>query len=211
MKLYTFDSAPNPARLKMFIDYKGIEIDTVQIDMGKAAQLEADYTEIVPEATLPALVLDDGSRLTEVIAIAHYLEGLHPDRPLLGTSNEEKAMILNWNHRLFNTVFMACAEIFRNSHPAYASRGLPGPADMPQIPALAERGRARLDLALKTLEHELGNRPFVAGDNFSFADIDLLAAVVFARWGAKVDLSEEYPNLLAWRARTEAALQAESL
>lgn len=210
MKLYTFDSAPNPARLKMFIDYKGIEIDTVQVDMGKAAQLEADYTEIVPEATLPALVLDDGSRLTEVIAIAHYLEGLHPDRPLLGTSNEEKAMILNWNHRLFNTVFMACAEIFRNSHPAYASRGLPGPADMPQIPALAERGRARLDLALKTLEHELGNRPFVAGDNFSFADIDLLAAVVFARWGAKVDLSEEYPNLLAWRARTEAALQAES-
>ena len=211
MKLYTFDSAPNPARLKMFIDYKGIEIDTVQIDMGKAAQLEADYTEIVPEATLPALVLDDGSRLTEVIAIAHYLEGLHPDRPLLGTSNEEKALILNWNHRLFNTVFMACAEIFRNSHPAYASRGLPGPADMPQIPALAERGRARLDLALKTLEHELGNRPFVAGDNFSFADIDLLAAVVFARWGAKVDLSEKYSNLLAWRARTEAALQAESL
>ena len=211
MKLYTFDSAPNPARLKMFIDYKGIEIDTVQSDMGKAAQLEADYTEIVPEATLPALVLDDGSRLTEVIAIAHYLEALHPDRPLLGTSNEEKAMILNWNHRLFNTVFMACAEIFRNSHPAYASRGLPGPADMPQIPALAERGRARLDLALKTLEHELGNRPFVAGDNFSFADIDLLAAVVFARWGAKVDLSEKYSNLLAWRARTEAALQAESL
>jgi glutathione S-transferase len=210
MKLYTFDSAPNPARLKMFIDYKGIEIDTVQIDMGKAAQLEADYTEIVPEATLPALVLDDGSRLTEVIAIAHYLEGLHPDRPLLGTNNEEKAMILNWNHRLFNTVFMACAEIFRNSHPAYASRGLPGPADMPQIPALAERGRARLDLALKTLEHELGGRPFVAGDTFSFADIDLLAAVVFAKWGAKVDLSEEYPNLLAWRARTEAALQAES-
>ena len=120
-------------------------------------------------------------------------------------------MILNWNHRLFNTVFMACAEIFRNSHPAYASRGLPGPADMPQIPALAERGRARLDLALKTLEHELGTRPFVAGDTFSFADIDLLAAVVFAKWGAKVDLSEEYPNLLAWRARTEAALQAESL
>ena len=210
MKLYTFDPAPNPARLKMFIDYKGIEIDTVQVDMGKAAQLEADYTEIVPEATLPALVLDDGSRLTEVIAIAHYLEGLHPDRPLLGTSNEEKAMILNWNHRLFNTVFMACAEIFRNSHPAYASRGLPGPADMPQIPALAERGRARLDLALKTLEHELGTRPFVAGDTFSFADIDLLAAVVFAKWGAKVDLSEKYPNLLAWRARTEAALQAES-
>ena len=210
MKLYTFDSAPNPARLKMFIDCKGIEIDTVQIDMGKAAQLEADYTEIVPEATLPALVLDDGSRLTEVIAIAHYLEGLHPDRPLLGTSNEEKAMILNWNHRLFNTVFMACAEIFRNSHPAYASRGLPGPADMPQIPALAERGRARLDLALKTLEHELGTRPFVAGDSFSFADIDLLAAVVFAKWGAKVDLSEKYPNLLAWRARTEAALRAES-
>ena len=81
---------------------------------------------------------------------------------------------------------------------------------MPQIPALAERGRARLDLALKTLEHELDQRAFVAGDHFSFADIDLLAAVVFARWGAKVDLGEDYPNLLAWRARTEGALQAGS-
>jgi len=208
MKLYTFDSAPNPARLKMFIAYKGIDVETVQIDMAKAAQLEASYTDIVPEATLPALVLDDGSRLTEVIAIAHYLESLYPDRPLLGTTTEEKAMILNWNHRLFNTVFMACAEIFRNSHPAYASRGLPGPADMPQIPALAERGRARLGLALTTLNSELGLRPFVAGNALSFADIDLLAAIVFARWGAKVDVGEEYPHLAEWRARTDAALQA---
>ncbi len=208
MKLYTFDSAPNPARLKMFIAYKGIDVETVQIDMAKAAQLETSYTDIVPEATLPALVLDDGSRLTEVIAIAHYLEGLYPDRPLLGTTNEEKATILNWNHRLFNTVFMACAEIFRNSHPAYASRGLPGPADMPQIPALAERGRTRLGLALTTLNSELGLRPFVAGDALSFADIDLLAAIVFARWGAKVDVGEEYPHLVEWRARTDAALQA---
>ena len=93
MKLYTFDSAPNPARLKMFIDYKGITVDTQQIDMAKAAQLDGSYTDIVPEATLPTLVLDDGTRLTEVIAIAHYLEAIYPQRPLLGTSPSELSLI----------------------------------------------------------------------------------------------------------------------
>ena len=149
MKLYTFDSAPNPARLKMFIDYKGITVDTQQIDMAKAAQLDGSYTDIVPEATLPTLVLDDGTRLTEVIAIAHYLEAVYPERPLLGTTPSERGLILNWNHRIFNTLFMACAEAFRNSHPAYAGRALPGPQNFEQIPALAERGKARLMSALE--------------------------------------------------------------
>ena len=134
MKLYTFDSAPNPARLKMFIDYKGITVDTQQIDMAKAAQLDGSYTDIVPEATLPTLVLDDGTRLTEVIAIAHYLEAVYPERPLLGTTPSERGLILNWNHRIFNTLFMACAEAFRNGHPAYSGRALPGPQNVEQIP-----------------------------------------------------------------------------
>ena len=172
MKLYTFDSAPNPARLKMFIDYKGITVDTQQIDMAKAAQLDGSYTDIVPEATLPTLVLDDGTRLTEVIAIAHYLEAVYPERPLLGTTPSERGLILNWNHRIFNTLFMACAEAFRNSHPAYAGRALPGPQNFEQIPALAERGKARLMSALEMTNSELAHRPFIPWQQLSVADID---------------------------------------
>ena len=206
MKLYTFDSAPNPARLKMFIDYKGITVDTQQIDMAKAAQLDGSYTDIVPEATLPTLVLDDGTRLTEVIAIAHYLEAVYPERPLLGTTPSERGLILNWNHRIFNTLFMACAEAFRNSHPAYAGRALPGPQNFEQIPALAERGKARLMSALDMTNSELAHRPFIAGQQLSFADIDLLAVLTFAKWAAKTEPRDDMSNLLAWRQRATEAL-----
>ncbi|MEL0162787.1 MAG: glutathione S-transferase N-terminal domain-containing protein, partial [Halieaceae bacterium] len=78
MQLYTFDNAPNPARLKMFMDYKGITLDTTQINLGTEEQLGADYRAIVPEATVPALVLNDGSVLCAVISIVHYLESLYP-------------------------------------------------------------------------------------------------------------------------------------
>ena len=210
MKLYTFDSAPNPARLKMFIDYKGITVDTVQIDMAKAAQLDKGYTDIVPEATLPTLVLDDGTRLTEVIAIAHYLEAIHPERPLLGTTPSERVFILNWNHRIFNTLFMACAEAFRNGHPAYAGRALPGPQNFEQIPALAERGKDRLMTGLEMINSELSHRPFIAGEQLSFADIDLLAVLTFAKWAAKTEPRDEMTDLHAWRQRASEALQADA-
>lgn len=206
MKLYTFDSAPNPARLKMFLDYKGIAIDTQQIDMSKMEQHSEDYLSVVPEATLPALVLDDGSRITEVIAIAHYLEALYPERPLLGTSPLDKAMVLNWNHRLFQSVFMAAAEAFRNSHPAFKDRALPGTQPYAQIPALAERGRERLIKGLETMNSELANRPWVATDQFTFADIDLLALLSFAKWAAKVEPDPALEHLLAWRERAQDAL-----
>lgn len=206
MKLYTFDAAPNPARLKMFIEYKGITVDTEQIDIGQGAQRTSAYTDIVPEATLPALVIDEHTRLTEVIAIAHFLEAEFPQRPLLGTTPLERAQVLNWNHRLFNTLFMACAEAFRNSHPAYAGRGLPGPLDVEQIPALAERGKLRLNAGLQLMERELAGRPFVAGSRFSFADIDLLAVLGFAKWAAKTEPSDDMQHLQAWRQRAMEAL-----
>ena len=89
MKLYTFDAAPNPARLAMFMQYKGISIETVQIDLGSEEQLTESYLSVVPEATVPALILDDGSVLCAVIAIVHYLEEQFPDKPLL--DNRQKS------------------------------------------------------------------------------------------------------------------------
>lgn len=206
MKLYTYDMAPNPARLKMFMDYKGIALETVQIDMAKLEQHNPEFVAINPEATLPTLVLEDGQIITAVIAIAHYLESLYPERPLLGVSGLEKAMVLNWNHQLFNSVFMAAAEAFRNSHPAFKDRALTGTRPYPQIPDLAERGKLRLEDEFAKMNHLLETREFVAGGFLSFADIDLLAAIDFARWGAKTEPDETHKHLHAWRERATAAL-----
>lgn len=206
MKLYTFDSAPNPARVKAFIDYKGIVLDTEQIDMMKSEHQSDAYTRLVPEATVPALILEDGTVLTEVIAIVHYLEMLYPERPLLGVTPVEKATILNWNHRLFNMVFAAVAEAFRNAHPAFKDRALPGLKPYPQIPELAERGRTRLHHGFETLDGILASRDFVAGSQLSFADIDLLTAISFAGWAAREEPSPALAHLAAWRVRAGDAL-----
>lgn len=210
MKLYTYDSAPNPARLKMFLDYKDIHIDTQQVDMVKAEHQSEQYLALVPEGTVPALLLEDGTRFTEVIAIVHYLELLYPERPLLGVTPVEKALILNWNHRLFNGCMMAIAEVFRNTHPAYKDKGLPGPHPHAQIPELADRGRDRLTQSFQQLDGELASRPWVAGNSFSFADIDLLAAITFAKWGARMQPDESLGHLAAWRSRATEKLHSRS-
>ena len=134
MKLYTYDPAPNPRRLTLFMQYKGIELDTQQVDLGTAEQLGDEYRKINPECSVPALVLDDGTVLTEVIGICAYLEALYPDKPLLGSTAKEKAQIISWDHRLFANVFSAIASILRNRSKAMVNRALPGPLDVPQIP-----------------------------------------------------------------------------
>lgn len=208
MKLYTFDAAPNPARLAMFMQYKGISIETVQIDLGSEEQLTDSYLSVVPEATVPALILDDGSVLCAVIAIVHYLEEQFPDKPLLGKSSEERARVLNWNHRLFGEIFSAVAEVFRNGHPNYVDRALPGPKNVAQVPALVERGTARLEQGFAALNEVLSEQPFLAGEDFSFADIDLLAAIDFAKWGARMSPDESLEHLHRWRKEARAALTA---
>ena len=206
MKLYTFDPAPNPQRLKIFIDYKGIELDTAQVNFQEGEQRTDAYKAKVPTGTVPALVLDPERVLSSVFAITQYLEALHPDRPLLGTSDEERALILDWNHRISTDVFRAIADLFRNTNPAFEGRALPGTLDTEQIPALAERGRSQLLHALTIINDELTSRDFVAGDSFSMADIDLLVSLHFAGWAAKVQPDESLTALSDWRQRAQAAL-----
>ena len=207
MKLYTFDAAPNPARVALFMAYKGISLETVQIDLGKEEQLGNAYRALVPEATVPALVLENGAVLSAVIAIVHYLEEVFPDKPLLGCTPEERALILNWNHRLFGEVFSAIADTFRNAHPNYVDRALPGPVNVAQLPELAERGRMRLTEGFSMLNNALTSKTFLAGDRVSFADIDLMVAIDFAKWAARMTPDQSLEHLHRWRVDTKAALE----
>ncbi len=206
MKLYTYDPAPNPQRLKMFIDFKRLEIDTYQVNFPEGEQRTDAYKAIIPTGTVPSLLLDSGRVLSSVFAITQYLEALNPARPLLGSTAEERAVVLDWNHRLFNEVFRPTGDIFRNTNTAFAGRALPGALDLEQIPALAERGKAQLLFALTVLNSELATREFVAGDAFTMADIDLLALLHFAGWATKTKPDDAMTGLHAWRERAQATL-----
>ncbi len=206
MQLYTYDPAPNPRRLALFLQYKGIEIETQQIDMTKGEQLADEYRAINPACTVPALVLDDGTVLDAVIGICTYLEALHPEKPLLGSSALEKAQIIGWNHHLFTGLFLAIANVLRNGGKSFVNRALPGPLDVPQIPELVDRGRLQISAILPQLDAHLATHSFVAGDTFSFADIDLLVATEFMGW-VKESIPDTCPHLLAWQQRASKALQ----
>ncbi len=205
MKLYTYDAAPNPRRLALFMHYKGIEIETEQIDMGVGAHLTDEFRAINAEGTLPALVLDDGTVLSQVIGQCTYLEGIHPEKPLLGTTPLEKAQVISWVHKINSGLTLGIASVFRNRSKGFINRALPGPLDLPQIPDLVDRGFLQIDYALTELDGQLANQPWVAGDTISMADIDLFAALGFLAW-IKKDVNENGANLLDWRHRAETAL-----
>ncbi len=205
MKLYTYDPAPNPKRLQMFMDHKGIEIDTVQVDMMKAEQLGDDYRAINPLATVPALVLDDGSVLTEVIGACLYLENQYPERPLMGAPGVEQAKVVSWDHLVLMAVFQPVADIFRNGNPAFAGRALPGTLDLEQIPELVERGKIRLAEGFRLVDRQLADNDFMTGDTFSFADIDLMIACEFAGWAAKSEVPADCTNVHNWLPRAQEA------
>jgi glutathione S-transferase len=197
--LYDCASAPSPRRARIFLAEKGVPHDTIAVDLRTGEQLGEAYRQINPQCTVPALRTDEGLLLADNAGIAAYLEARYPEPPLLGTTPEEKAEIASWNWRMEFEGLLAIAEALRNSAPAMANRALPGAVNYPQIPALAERGLARVDQFFDTLNARLAGRDFVATERFSAADITAVVAVDFARI-VKRKPGEQHPHLLRWRA-----------
>jgi len=197
--LYDCPTAPSPRRARILLAEKGVPHATVNIDLARGEQLGGAYRAVNPQCTVPALRLEDGLVLTDNAGIAAYLEARFPTPALLGTTPEEKADIASWNWRVEFEGLMAIAEALRNGSPAMAHRALPGPANYEQIPALAERGLARLQLFFDTLEARLAARDTVAGQGLSIADITAVVAVDFARI-VRVKPGEQHANLRRWRA-----------
>ncbi len=197
--LYDCATAPSPRRARIFLAEKAVPHEVIQVDLRAGEQLGEAYRRINPQCTVPALVTNEGPVLTDNAAIAAYLEAAFPDPPLLGTTPLEKAEIASWNWRVEFEGLMAVAEALRNTAPAMAGRALPGPVGYEQIPALAERGLARLQHFLVMLNERLAEREFIATDRFSVADITAVVAVDFARI-VKVKPGDAHPHLLRWRA-----------
>ena len=196
--LYDCTTAPSPRRARILLAEKGVAHETVQVDLRNSEQLSGAYQKINPQCTVPALRTQEGDVLTDNAAIMAYLETLHPQPPLLGTSPIEKAQIASWNWRVEFEGLLAVAEALRNSAPAMVNRALPGQVNYPQIPELAQRGLARVQQFLVMLNDRLAGRDFIATDSFSVADITAVVAVDFARV-VRIKPGEQHPHLQRWR------------
>ena len=181
MKLYDFKMAPNPRRVRIFIAEKGIEIELVDIDLAKRQQMSSTFKDINSRLAVPALELDNGTILTESVAICRYIEEIQPKPALFGIDALGKATVEMWHRRMELEGMAAVAEAARNSGEFFKGRALAGPYDYEQIPELADRALLRIDRFYDMLNESLGETEFIAGDTYSIADIAALCAIDFAR------------------------------
>ena len=159
---------------------------------------------------VPMLELDDGTCIGEAMAIARYFEELHPNPPLMGTDAKDKAIVEMWEKRANEEGMLAASELFRNTHPAFAERGLPGSAQpIPRIPQLVDRARARLARFYMKFDEQLATNEFVAGKRYTIADATTLCGVDFAKW-TDSDIPSECKHLRRWYEAVSARPSAKA-
>jgi len=203
LKLYDYTAAPSPRRARMFLAEKNIPYECVQVDIQAGEQLSDDYKAINPRCTVPALITTDGDKICENVAIAQYIEELHPKPNLMGNSSIERARVLEWNWRCEFEGLSAIAEVLRNTSKGMKGRAMTGPRNIEQLPELAARGKARLTYFFEDLNAQLEINNYVAGSNYSMADITATVAIDFAKW-VKCYPDDSLTALHNWRERMKA-------
>jgi glutathione S-transferase len=193
MKLYSSRLAPNPRRVTIFLAEKGIEIPTVEIDLAKKENLLPEFLGRNPLGRVPVLEFDDGTYLTESVAICRYFEAAHPEPALFGVGARAQANVEMWNRRMEYEVLANVTGCFRNTHPYWDGR-------IEQVPEYGELCRRTLEDRMKWLDGEIAGRPYIAGERFTIADITAVTAFDLAKI-LRVRIPETLSNLSAWYAR----------
>ena len=190
MKIYDFVGAPNPKRLRVYLAEKGLQIPCEQVNIVTQENRTPEFLKKNPLGGLPVLELDDGSHLTESLAIIHYLEELNPEPPMIGRTPRERARVRELERIAELGVLNSVAVYFQNTHPFMAGR-------LKQSPDAAENAKARLATTLKVVDAAIGSNKFVAGDRPSIADCTLLAALEFAEF-AQAPVDGSVKNVHRW-------------
>jgi glutathione S-transferase len=191
MKIYDFAFAPNPRRLRIFVAEKGLKIPTEQVDLATGKNRTPEMLAKNPAGGLPFVELDDGTHLAESVAICRYLEGLHPEPNLMGKDSREQAFIEMWNRRVELNLFAAAARAFQHTNELFKAR-------IKQFPEYGATQRDTVAQQFKWLDAQIGNKPFIAGDRFTIADITAEVAVDFGVHAAGVPMDPALKNLGRW-------------
>jgi glutathione S-transferase len=202
MRLYTCTGAPSPRRVTLYLAEKGIELDTVEVDLRTGEHLNDDFQAKSPDCTVPVLELDDGACLWSSVAIRQYLESLYPEPPLLGADALARARVTQWVMWIEHNGMLAAAEAFRNAVDGMRDHAVPGRRSVPQIAELAERGVLRFGHFVEDLDALLVGREFITGETLTAADIDALVVVDFGLRVTRTAL-DHAPNVAAWRDRLD--------
>jgi glutathione S-transferase len=196
MKLYTTSASPNGRRVNIAVAEKGVEIEKQEIDLGGAENLSEEFRARNPFGRVPVLELDDGSYLSESVAITRYLDFLHPEPPLFGSNSLEQCQIEMWGRRVELNLLIPVAQAFRNLSGMFKDREKIS-KEWGQISAEIAQN------AVPLFDDQLAKTEFIAGDTFSVVDISLLCTLDFAR-ATRQALPFDLPNLSRWHALVSA-------
>ena len=203
MKLYDGGKAPNPRRVRIFLAEKGIDVPLEPVDMTELGHRSELISSRNPLKRLPVLELDDGTIVSESVAICRYFEELHPEPALMGVDAVDKAVVEMWQRRMEMHLLLLVANVFRHAHPAMADW------EVPQIKEFSEANKPKVMATLAWLNDELKDREFIAGERFSIADITAMIAIDFMK-PARLQVPEDHEHLLAWYKNVKARPSADA-
>lgn len=207
MKIIEAAIAPNPRRVRIFLAEKGIDnISFEQRDLMAGDQKEPEFRELNPFQCVPVLMLDDGTAISESVAICRYFEVSQPDPPLFGEGAIGQALVEMWQRRAELGLFFHVTQVFRHLHPKM------GRLEVPQIAAWGEANKEKALETLRILDNQLRKSRFVAGEAYSIADITALVAVDFMK-PARIAIPgglDGLEGLARWHAEVSARPSAEA-
>ena len=189
MKLYSSKLAPSPLKVLIFLKEKGIldQVKIIDLDLGKLEHKSPEYKAIAPNSKVPALKLDDDTIILETTAICRYLESLYPEPNLFGENPIEIASIEMWYSRLTYELVVPLMHGFRHTHPHMSQMENQN----------QEYGIAQRELAVKSLDvynDIIASREYIAGERFTYADIQMVTSLQFLVRLNRLDL-KDYNNL----------------
>lgn len=197
MKIIENRDAPNPRRVRIFLAEKGIEVPFKQMPLSVETVNAPSFRALSPTGRVPVLILDDGTAISESIAICRYFEEIQPEPKLFGDGALDKALVEMWTRRIEHHLFLHVAQAFRHLHPRMSER------EVPQVIEWGEANKPKAQEQMAMLDQALADRPFVAGEAFSVADITLLVAMDFAK-AARISCPEGLTHLDRWHAKVSA-------
>ena len=197
MKFYDLPASPNARRVRIVMAEKGLEIPTEIVDMMKGENRTPAYLAKNSLGMMPVLQLDDGTYLAESGAICRYLEEMHPEPPLFGRDAKERAMVEMWHRRMELEFLLPMIAVFVHSHPMWQGR-------LRQVAEWGEVSRENVAKKMVWLEGELEGKDYIAGDQYTVADILGQSPFVLGKAAVKLPIPEELENLTAWFARVSS-------
>lgn len=197
MILFDYPGGPNPRRVRIFLAEKGLAVPMETVDIMTRRNRQPDFLEKNPTGGIPILELDDGTCISESVAICRYFEELHPEPPLFGTGAKQRAIVEMWLRRVELNLMVPIGMVWVHGHPLTAKL-------IRQIPEAAAQNRVRTAMGYKLLNDQLAENEFIAGDAYSVVDAVALATYDFGAGLVGVPPEDGLTHLARWHAAVTA-------